>query len=178
MNNHSQNSEQKRAQSRQDYERIRGGDHRAQNLQNEGTGSSAAGSTIGNARHTGGEPLAVAIERLRAITSKTSNTAAQGMEIAEDAKAIAKPKSREYQRITMQRYKWNLQLDALGLPRIAKGRQNLPASFSEYLAEQGYTNALESAKTERQQQEWQAVLGYIDAAILSLQRAKTAISAI
>ena len=175
MNIHSRDSEKKRAQSRQEYDRLRGGDHRAQNLQNEGEGSSATGGMIGNARHTGGESLAAAIERLKAITRKTSNTAAQGMEVVADSQHRARPKSREYQRITMLRYKWNLQLDALGLPRIAIGRQNLPPSFTEYLAEQGYANALESAKTQRQQQEREAVRSYIIEAIRLLERAKTAI---
>ena len=175
MNAHLQNNEQKRGQSRQEYDRMRGGDHRAQNLQNEGTGSSATGGMLGNARHTGGETLAAAIERLTAITQKTSNTAAQGMEVVEDSTPRAKPKSREYQRITMQRYKYNLKLDALGLPRIRTGRQNLPPSFEEYLAEQGYTDAQESAKTQRQEQGREAVLGYIVEAIRLLERAKMAI---
>ena len=87
----------------------------------------------GNARHTGGESLATAIERMKAITQpKTSNPNASGIEGSENQT------KREYQRLTMQRYKWNLQLDALGLPRIARGRQNLPDTFAEYIEEQGY----------------------------------------
>lgn len=65
--------------SRQYYDLIRAGDHKALNLQNEGSSSSAYSTPIlspqktGNARHTGGESLSIAIERLSKYSTTTKN---------------------------------------------------------------------------------------------------------
>ena len=80
-----------RIRSRQEYDRLRGGDPKSQNLQNEGAGSSSergalgmlrGRSSNGSVRLTACEPLAVAIERLQAITNTTKNEAAQGIRIS------------------------------------------------------------------------------------------------
>lgn len=134
-------------------------------LQDEGAGKNPA-HISGNARGCASEPLEAARARLQAVSGVCVNPNAQGLEVQEEPEKSNRlqPNSDEYRRATMRRYKWNTKLEALGLPRIQRGRQDLPDTFEDYLAENGYTGGGREGKnaiTDRERLDMRSELNRI-----------------